>query len=161
MYIHKCSKFIRLKWIQNLCNQFIVDINCIISIINIYTTDQQNTMQISTSLVQIIPWLKSHWKLERYSIQCPFGNTCTDIDILLWKYKMFPLFNIHTKLSLVILCIGIITDFINYKRKHSASSWLQFSSVSSPLNRVMYTLTDQYHGVTQRRKQAHIIIHMY
>lgn len=65
---------------------------------------------------------------------------------------MFPLFNIHTKLSLVILCMGIITDFIN-KRKHSASSWLQFSSVSSPLNRVMYTLTDQYHGVTQRRKQ--------
>lgn len=117
------------RYIQILCNQFIVDISCIISIINIYTIDQQNTIQIFTSLVQIIPWLKSHWKLERYSIQCSFGNrcTCTNINFLSNYYALkintgvlFPLFNIHLKYSLVILCIGIITDFIN-KWKHSAS----------------------------------------
>lgn len=154
------------RYIQILCNQFIVDISCIISIINIYTIDQQNTIQIFTSLVQIIPWLKSHWKLERYSIQCSFGNrcTCTNINFLSNYYALkintgvlFPLFNIHLKYSLVILCIGIITDFMN-KWKHSASSWLIFPSVSSPLQQVMYTFTDQYCGVI---KQAHIKIHMY
>lgn len=105
MLIHKCSDLIHLKWIQILCNQFIVDINCIISIININTTDQQNTIQISTSLVQIIPWLKSHWKLERYSIQCPFGNTCTDIKFYFEKCFHYSIYtqNCHWLFSVLAL----------------------------------------------------------
>lgn len=94
-----------------------------------------------------------------------FGNRCTCTNNFLSNYYalkintgvLFPLFNIHLKYSLVILCIGIITDFMN-KWKHSASSWLIFPSVSSPLQQVMYTFTDQYCGVI---KQAHIKIHMY
>lgn len=92
--------------------------------------------------------------------KCLFGNRCTCTNNFLSNYYalkintgvLFPLFNIHLKYSLVILCIGIITDFMN-KWKHSASSWLIFPSVSSPLQQVMYTFTDQYCDVI---KQAHV-----